>query len=283
LVEAVFAQTCAAEQTDNIAVPIDPPDRNRKRSTETLAQALEDQLSFLERSAAAFDAGVEIEAQRLSGTLRILLHSKGSSTSVLRHLRLQETPFLDSRADHFEKPGVPYCGMVGVAMSLDGSSQRYVPLFDTYGREDHLPFGDWWGALIYDDGDGAKFSRERLVVTVADKDGGAHVDASIPEAYARMTLDNALKWNPAGLPEGTGSPALATIRQIAHEVLRTMCPRYARREAPTATGEMLLCGPSLHCLRVRVPHIRYGPNQTRNGPCGCGSGRRYKDCHGKHP
>jgi hypothetical protein len=65
--------------------------------TSTDLQAhLDEQLGFLERSAAAFDQGYEDEAKRLAVTLRVLLHETTQSHSLLVQLGRRHGAFLDT-------------------------------------------------------------------------------------------------------------------------------------------------------------------------------------------
>ncbi len=74
---------------------------------------------------------------------------------------------------------------------------------------------------------GELFSRRRLVLNVANKDGGTHVDPTIPLADQRLWQQGSLGYY---RPQGQGrpnalidtNPALPAIRQIAEEVLDTI-------------------------------------------------------------
>jgi hypothetical protein len=70
-----------------------------KLTREDLIAALRTHMGFRERSAEAFDEGIEDEALRLAGTLRTLLHDKGSSSALLTQVREQNRlRFLDTAA-----------------------------------------------------------------------------------------------------------------------------------------------------------------------------------------
>jgi hypothetical protein len=105
------------------------------------------------------------------------------------------------------------------------SDVRFVALtgFDD-GRCRWVDFETWWNAPVIWDANDRKFTRREIVMAVAENDGGAHVDPSLPAAYHALSRNNSMKmvahsvdktWDLAG-------PELPTVRQIGHEVLRTI-------------------------------------------------------------
>jgi hypothetical protein len=83
-------------------------------------------------------------------------------------------------------------------------------------------FGKWWEEVVIKDGQGQTFSRKDVVLALADKEGGAHVDPVLDEQYARLTRFHSQGYQvvTAGtiLPPDNSLVA-ASVRQIAHEVL----------------------------------------------------------------
>lgn len=75
------------------------------------------------------------------------------------------------------------------------------------------------------DNRGNKSTRKDLILTVCDKDGGAHVDAEFDEAYYALSRSNSLGWKyqKNGVEQDfAGKPELACLRQIAYEVLKSL-------------------------------------------------------------
>jgi uncharacterized protein YecA (UPF0149 family) len=67
------------------------------------------------------------------------------------------------------------------------------------------------------------------------------------------------------------------VRQVAHEVLRTLDPAYTPIQAPQKSG-IVIGG-----FELGFSHDRTAPSRGkigRNEPCPCGSGKKYKKCHG---
>jgi hypothetical protein len=87
---------------------------------------------------------------------------------------------------------------------------------------------------VLTDNKGKGFSREELVLGVAHKDGGAHVDPVLEKAYAELARSNSIGWtveDEAGnilLSEG---PVLANVRQVAWELQRTIEQQLAQLTA----------------------------------------------------
>lgn len=74
-------------------------------------------------------------------------------------------------------------------------------------------------------GDESFFTRRQIVLALANKDGGAHVDPILNDAYYRLSRTEGLGWKVVdAMGERTmeHTPELATMRQIAHEVLMTL-------------------------------------------------------------
>ena len=92
------------------------------------------------------------------------------------------------------------------------------------------------------DGLGKRFSRMDLVMNVADKDGGAHVDPDLVDTYMDLTRGNSIGYEYGGqnIPF-VGRPVLACMRQIAHELIATLnfdVLSLAERTAPVIPPEI---------------------------------------------
>jgi hypothetical protein len=68
------------------------------------------------------------------------------------------------------------------------------------------------------------FSRRDIVLPIANKDGGAHVDPDLDKRYADLSRLNSMGWlastgdGPAAMPH----VELMCVRHIAHELLVTL-------------------------------------------------------------
>ena len=73
------------------------------------------------------------------------------------------------------------------------------------------------------DQEGNEFSRKSLVLALANKEGGAHVDPESDDAYIAVVHSNSLGVHDV-LPDGTFRPAesnpiFGSVRAISHEVI----------------------------------------------------------------
>lgn len=130
--------------------------------------------------------------------------------------------------------------------------------------------------VVFRDAEGRDITRRGLVLAVANQDGGGHVDPTLKAAYAALSRQNSLGWRRVidGKDEPAGPPHLDAVRQVAHEVLKTLIPNYSKKPRPSPTPQVQFA--------VTVTKAQSaGPQQVgRNDPCPCGSGRKYKKCHG---
>jgi len=135
-------------------------------------------------------------------------------------------------------------------------------------------------------------SRRQLVCTMANQDGGAHVDPELDELYARISRNNELGWTQ---PTVEGDRPIvgnekAAVRQVAHEVLKTLRPGYTKT-FPSDGAHMTIAGLAIESSPEagaspatapnRAQHTPPAHSPPRNRPCPCGSGKLYKRCHGK--
>lgn len=231
-------------------------EEKRTRTPTELQRLLDEQIVLLTRSTASYDAGYEAEAKRMAVGLRILFHDTGRSKSLLGQLGRKRIWFWDLAAPDVPGNLLPHGGLVGIRLTSvnQATDADYVALLDDVPHARQIPFEKWWTAPVFRAGE-AVLTREKLVLTAADQDGGAHVDPALNEAYARFQHDNALGWELSG--EGGSIPLNGAIgvalRQMTHEVLRTLRPNSEQAKGPP-------------------------PKAGRNDPCPCRSGKKYKRC-----
>jgi hypothetical protein len=83
-------------------------------------------------------------------------------------------------------------------------------------------FEEWWeGERVFSHGEN-EFSRKKLILSVADREGGAHVDAESEEFYAAIEAGvEGYNMNlQSGVVQVKNYP-FAMLRQFGHEVLQT--------------------------------------------------------------
>ena len=244
-----------------------------EQSREELLQHLTEQLRFLRTSAKLFDQGDRAEAKRLATTMRVLLHDTAKSHSLLGQLGLKDRLFLDTAQPRSKTFLSGYAALALVAVSRLGGSS-YIPSYHITSSS-RLPFDSWWNAAVIADMQGHEISRRELVLALANKDGGAHIDPKLDLLYAEVTRGRAmgsLRGNESHW-EALPDIALASVRQIAQEVLASL-----DEEASPPTPP-----PPPETITIGTIELEYAPDSYstgRNDPCPCGSGKKFKKCHG---
>jgi hypothetical protein len=261
-----------------------------------------EQLAFLDASASSYDAGNEAEAKRLAITIRLLAYDgRSPSRCLLSHMGVRDRlPWTDTAAGRVREAILTIgSGLCISSLQLDGSgTARFkAPLGELPPERIHpgAAFVDWWNNSVLTDADGNEYSRGSLILSVANKDGGAHVDAELPRGYLALTRENAIGFtaerggepnstvlefgieaSAAGLSrtrtEGTpleNSLVLAHIRQIAWE-LRDTLRRHLVFDVETPFVRSPICSLSIH----------HTMRPLANGRCPCGSGRLFERCFG---
>lgn len=264
-----------------------PAMANHQQSEEELRDHLDEQISFLEASADAYDSGFEGEAKRISVALRVPLHDTRTSASLLGQLGLKSGQFWDTSWPISSGNMTPHSGLVLTAMGADGAN--YVAFLDDGIDQPTLKsFDEWWNSAVFVDSEKRVVSRKELVLAVSNQDGGAHVDPALDRKYADLSRNNSLGWNfsDGSREEPMRGPEKAALRQICHEALKTLVPGYEKRPVypPDTT---LVGGMVMHVLEsldrsissIQVQKSR-APKFGRNEPCPCGSGTKYKRCCG---
>lgn len=197
------------------------------QSRDELVVHLREQVRFLDNSARSYDEGFEGEAKRLAVVLRVLCHDTSNSRSLLKQLKVKESlQFHDVVAFDANDAATIFVGL-GMGASTGGMSYR--PKLNRPKRK--LAFDLWWnGVVIRNRVQKIEITRREAVLSLADTDGGAHVDPKLDSTYAALSRSNAFGWEVYSYSESgvitpakvDNSPALPIVRQTAHEVAGTI-------------------------------------------------------------
>jgi len=195
--------------------------------SDELNNFLKEQIEFLIASSRSFDSGFESESKRLATTIRVLLHDTKVSNSLLKQLNKKSIKFF-SHAGKVKKGNLlPHMGLV--MMKMGSGSAEYQPILDNgppfHYIQPKMDFDEWWEQIVIVDQQKNIFSRKDLVLNVANKDGGAHIDRDLNKKYAALTHFNSIGWTYVSKgqeKEFSTKLELAAVRQIAHEVLYTL-------------------------------------------------------------
>ena len=196
---------------------------------------LSSHVGFLKRSCWLFDQGHEDEALRIATSLRVLFHDTGASTSLLTHLGMKAAPgalMMGTPRQHADEGW--WRDFAGVRIDLASAEPvRALPLCAAT-QFTAQPVDRWWDGdtlFTYDTG---SYTRRAVVLAIANRDGGAHVDDRLQQFYRRLIehteglgLNGSdLEWNgPAPFDTSVTQYArnvhLVLMRVFAHEVLST--------------------------------------------------------------
>jgi hypothetical protein len=205
-----------------------------------LLEHLNEQIYFIEKSFENYDSN-EIEAKRVATHIRTLVHDTSNSVSLLKKLDFKNIMFIDTNApksafSYWKLDGIgmsngvfdnsPYIGIVGKELlgNSDGSiSIKYFPIYKQWTNFiPKIDFETWWNAEIYDNRNGDILTRKGLILNVANKDGGAHID-NLKKEYKSFKKNDIIQFNVNGSLQGFDNiPAYSAVMQIAWELVETI-------------------------------------------------------------
>lgn len=249
------------------------------KTSEDLQNQLAEQIELLRELVVLYDSGKTVAAKSIASSLRVLVHDTPTSHALLKQTNMLDRDFYDTaelRTDHEGGTWAgSYSALLGIAFG--GNRSGYVPNLDSNKNSRWIPFRNYWDEVIFIDQANNSFTRKDIVLAVANQDGGSHVDPGLDPKYESLSRKNSLGWmsgNDSSWEELKGAE-LASVRQIAHEILKTLDPEYIPPALPQSSGMIVGgVGMVLHAEPVEEP-------PRRQGPCPCGSGKKYKRCHGR--
>lgn len=189
---------------------------------------LDEQLKSIRISSNAYDQGSQHEAVRLAVSLRVLFHDSRNSQSLFSHLHMSDTNLLSSDVGYGDWRDY-------VATVINLASPTPVSCTPKMGELLHSVsyYKRWTGQLIHKY-QGREYHRKELILSAANQDGGAHVDAKLEAFYEDLasgtngfSIDGENLVYPMGAPynqsikQCANNTHFAMIRQFAHEILAT--------------------------------------------------------------
>lgn len=199
-----------------------------------IKEQLKKQIKFLRTSCNTFDKGDWEEAIRIATCVRVLLHDTKKSTSILKQLNAKNINLFSTRAldtKRSSEPGMQFCcgfamGVIQVGL---GTRSSYGPDLSDYALNSSilLPFEEWWERqVVWPISREHQLTRKFIILTAANKDGGAHVDEKLPEEYQKLSNETfgtiTAKVNGQVIREtNVINMHLVSIRTIANELLKS--------------------------------------------------------------
>lgn len=174
----------------------------------------------------SFDNGFDGEAERLAVSARVLLHDTRHSHSLLGQMGLLSIPFCSTAVQWDAKGQIGHHGLLQITWSTEGFS-FHAPLGERHLESCRwIPFKEWWSEIVFDDRQGNNLTREGIVLELADRDGGAHVDLKLTPSYKIITKRSYFgvfnMTTGKRTPREGGHVAHLSMRQIAYELLITL-------------------------------------------------------------
>lgn len=202
-----------------------------KQSKKDLELQLRQQISFLISSCQAYDVGKYHEAKRIASIIRTLFHRTKTCKPLIGQLQLNSINWIDTAQPYDPKNLASHLGLTGFKI-MPGRLPSIIPRGalpkeSEVKEHDTFEFNQWWTkpvVVALGGNDKRYFSRQNLVLNVAETDGGAHVDESLEEIYNELSRKNGL--GVYAIVNGNKYPLLypelPCLRQIGHEVLLTL-------------------------------------------------------------
>lgn len=160
------------------------------QSKSALLSHLDDQLQFLRSSSVSYDNGFIGEAKRLALVIRILVHDTQSSVSLLTSLDVKDKFLYYDHHPAGIEPGTVFQTRLRIQVTPDGP--QYLP-HDKPPAHKH-PFSDWWNNILIVNSPDVSYTRKQVVLSVANTDGGGHVDPKLDESYASLIDGTKAGW-----------------------------------------------------------------------------------------
>ncbi len=200
-----------------------------RRTPDELRDAALEQLELLRISCESFDAGNHISALQIAVCIRVLLNETKRSRSVLRQLQeafgIHRPLFYVIGYPNYGKRGFVRSNLTVYKLNVmpDNVMIDVAPCLDKPKLQ--CNFDRWWSEEVQLYWEEQRLTRKDIILLLADKDGGAHIDEVLPEKY--MLLKRGMVRTPIFCINGIRVCAnsqeymYASARTIAEEVLIT--------------------------------------------------------------
>lgn len=200
------------------------------RSKENLLTKVREQTDFLLASARGFYGGNFAESLRIAAHLRTLVHESGTNKPLLRQVRSDglDLQILDNVGETKHAGEEVFSFSAGLRVdkpavfpSVDLESTNYK----------RCSIGAWWNRQVFAFWSQGQqgiskwttYTRKQVILILANKEGGAHVDSEIDPAYAILLTDQPLHFEFDGIAVKT--PGLAKFLTAQSDVEMLECLR----------------------------------------------------------
>jgi len=194
------------------------------RPKEELLAKLREQMGLLHTSVDAFYKGNFAESLRIATILRTLVHETSKSKPLLKQLRPDGLDLQIREIAGEEKLGVDEIYRFVVSVRLGPVVAPAVDLDCTHYTLSSI--GAWWDRTVFaftsSVGTWMTYARKRIILILANREGGVHVDPEVDPDYARLLTDEPLTFDCAGVPVETPDLAKFLAAQSGVEMLECL-------------------------------------------------------------
>lgn len=209
----------------------------QRRDRSDLLKKLREQQDVLRVLGESFDAGNPVIGYPLSTAIRVLVNDTANSHALLGQTGdLSSMAFLDTSLPIDPRNLLSHGGLVVMQMTA-GQGASWIPRLavpgpPVPGAEPRLvPFGTWWKKKVMKDHKGALWSRAQMVLAIANKEGGAHIDPTQSVDVRAIEEENSMGWSYhdplVGDQPMSNGPLMPSIRQIAYELEKSVTRHFA--------------------------------------------------------
>lgn len=198
-----------------------------RRNRPQLIEKIRQQVQLLHVLGEQFDAGHRVVSYPLSTVIRVLVHDTNLSHALLAQAgELKSMPFIDTSDPIDPNNLLPSHGGLVLMKMTSGVGSEWVPSCELPPAPAAMPrdvqFAPWWHTDVMRDSNGTGWSRKRMVLAIANKEGGAHIDPDQPLDVRAIEEENSMGWSYRDPIKGSqpmsNGPLMPSIRQIAHEL-----------------------------------------------------------------
>jgi len=204
------------------------------QTQDDLNSELKSQLHFLMKSCLDFDNGDLMEAKRMSVALRTLIKETKNCHSLIG-MTIPDLKLVSYVCDYKPDESKIWVQRNLLVSTLVNPVHQYLPNYipaESFKRA--LTISEWCQEIVITDSAGREFSRNTIFLSVAEQDGGAHVDPKLDSDYHALMKQNSqgsfiitgISELPEKIPldamKSAMPPVWHTIRQMAHEVFESL-------------------------------------------------------------
>ncbi len=196
-----------------------------------LNKRLEEQIKLLKNNIRAYDAGFDEASIQISTICRVLVHDTNKSKSLLTLLNKKNTiKYITGVNGYVPANLLPYSKNIGVKSSIINNNYE-LKFYSTTPKKNELfnvifaDFDIWWNEIILSDINKNLYTRKEIILFVANKYGGAHIDSNIPDYFYNLENNNTMGWTvqkDGQTFSAINSPLLGLVKTIGFDLLLSL-------------------------------------------------------------